>query len=80
MQTFAAVAAVLILGGLRVAGEKAQWFQAAAHMLVAGLFVAWWCAGYSWHSLYLQPWLNRYFWFGVALTVVEVVCFVAGKL
>ena len=68
-QSFLLIVWVLLLGVIRVAGEKGQVFQAIAHLTVGGLAVAWWFTGG-------RPWRGLYFWLAVGLTVLEVACFV----
>jgi dolichyl-phosphate-mannose--protein O-mannosyl transferase len=41
--------ASLVLGALRIHGEKGEIFQAIAHLFVGGLFVACWFSFKWWH-------------------------------
>ena len=65
-------AAVIILAVLlavgRIGGLKDPAFQAAAHLVVGGLAVAWWYGRRTFHA--------AVFW---TLTVVEVICFLVGR-
>jgi hypothetical protein len=63
------IIASIIIGALRVAGLKSEFFQAVAHFYVSGLFVSYYWAHKSW-MLYL----------GIALTVLETICFLVSKL
>lgn len=60
----------VILGLIRVFGEKGQAFQAAAHFYVAGLIVA---------AYYDKKNRVHFGFLAVALTVLEVVCFFTLK-
>lgn len=65
------IAIGLSLAIWRIMGHKSQSFQAAAHLFVGWLLSAWW---YIPDSLDGRRWF--FFWVAVALTVVEVGCFV----
>lgn len=59
------VAVAVVLAVLRMAGFASAFFQAIAHVFVGGLFAAW-----------IADRQNRkYLALGIALTVVEVGCF-----
>lgn len=53
-----------ILGAFRLCGEKGEMLQAAAHFWVAWLFSKWWFTGD-----------RKAFYVGLALTILEVACF-----
>jgi hypothetical protein len=61
---YSATIAAIVLGILRIAGEKGEAFQAVAHLFVGGLFVAW---AYTKNARYISV-----FW---ALVIVEVIAF-----
>lgn len=64
----------LVLGGVRVAGVTHIAFQAAAHLYMGGLAVAWWKEKANW-----TEWRNLVVLFlFVGLTVLETVCFFLG--
>ena len=60
-----ALSVSIILGVLRVVGEKGESFQAIAHLWVGGLFVA---------GIRHRPVL----WIAIALSLVELFCFLVG--
>ena len=53
----------IILGALRIGGERGEIFQAVAHLWVGGLFV-----GGVLRSL-------SYLWIAIALSLLELACF-----
>lgn len=70
------LAVSVAIAAMRVSGHKSEAFQAVAHLFVGGLLGAWLvgrlCRNVVTHS-------DRLLWAGLALalSVVEVVCFVA---
>ena len=62
--------AAIVVAVLRAVGFKDAIFQACAHLLVGGLFGAWLARRDDRYYLYLA----------IALTVVEVVAFVASRV
>jgi hypothetical protein len=64
------------LAALRIAGHKSEAFQAAAHLFVGGLLTAGWVADKS--RFWPSTW-KFYTWLAIALSVVEVACFIWFK-
>jgi Na+/proline symporter len=76
-----------VLAALRIAGHRSEAYQAAAHLFVGGLIAA------AFVQIRLSQRINearlasevnksarRNFWLAVALSVVEVACFIAFRL
>jgi hypothetical protein len=80
MIDFILVAVAFILGLLRLHGHKSLLFQGIAHVFVGGLLGA----GIKDWVLNRLPWRvalsRRDMILGLGLTVLEVICFVYGKL
>jgi FtsH-binding integral membrane protein len=71
-----------VLAALRVAGHKSEAFQAVAHLFVGGLFAAGWVEyGFTWTGIKCDGGKSamRKIWLGVALSLVEVGCFLWFK-
>ncbi len=62
----AALIVSIVLALLRIGGEKGELFQAIAHLWAGGLFVA--------GVIRNRPAL----WIAIALSLVELACFLAG--
>ena len=57
-----------VIGGLRVYGEKSQFFQASAHLWIGFLVGSWWNGN------------NKIaMWLAIGLTVLEVACFIIDR-
>ena len=86
MKEFAVIAVAFLLAAIRIAGHKSEAYQAVAHLFVGGLFVA----GWGWAVAFGRSIWNRddcpdvdatavYFILAVALSVVELLCFLWFK-
>lgn len=58
----------VVLGMLRIMGEKAAWYQAVSHLFVGGLFGSWWQSG---NKIPLIV--------AISLSILELVCFLVFK-
>lgn len=73
----------ILLGALRVYGEKGQFFQAFAHGTVFSLFTAWRCLGGRWRDLIVPYPIavpGACLWLGIGLSALEIACFIASRL
>lgn len=74
VREFLIVVAAFLLGAMRITGHKVG-IQAAAHLLVGGLFAVWWLKksrGETDRAFYFYTW--------VLLSIVELSCFIVDKL
>ena len=78
--TYALIIIALILAALRIAGVTHEAYQAVAHLFVGGLFAAGWVQGFGAHDYDEERRAMWKFGIALALTAVEVWCFVAFRV